>query len=342
MYDEEIVHTIQGLIEACGGKTDSFEADLVMQMIQNSLKLISEGHDAGKLKLMTRVMKEMRYAYRVFNQYSVSKCISIFGSARTPENHPDYLSAKHFSQGMNKLGWMCITGAANGIMKAGFEGSQPSSTFGLSIRLPFEAPANALIEGDPKLIIFRYFFTRKLMFLSHSHAVAVYPGGFGTLDELFEVLTLMQTGKTTIVPIVLLEGTNGIYWKHWEHYLHEHLLKNGWIGPEDQHFYYLANTEEEAIQHILRFYKRFHSYRYVKDELVIRMLGPLTPEQILELNSGFSTLIEVGEMKMVPPFPEETDFLELPRLAFKHTKKTFGLLRALIDRINSFDGPVSA
>lgn len=333
--DELIQDSIRRLIEQCNGDSESFQGELIRQMISNSLKLMSGDYDTGQVKLMNRALKEMRYAYKVFNQYNGSKTVSIFGSARTPPDHPDYQAAKEFSHLIAEAGWMCITGGANGIMKAGLEGSQKESSFGLTIRLPFETVSNSIIEGDPKLITFRYFFTRKLMFLSHSHAVAAFPGGVGTLDELFEVLTLMQTGKANIVPLVLLEGKDGKYWKNWEQYLKNHLLKNGWISPEDVNLYYIAKNPRDAIDHILRFYKRFHSYRYVKDTVVIRIRAPLRDNQIQELNTEFPVLFKEGALESVPPFPEETDHLDLPRIAFHHTRRDLGTLRALFDRLNA-------
>jgi len=334
--DEKVVKAIQDLMSLVGETNDTLEMDLVVQMIQTSLKLYIEKHDTGQLKLMTRALKEMRYAYRIFNQYTGSQRISIFGSARTPETHIDYIAAKAFSSLMASQGWMCITGGADGIMKAGIEGSERNSSFGLSIKLPFEITTNTVIAGDPKLIIFRYFFTRKLMFMSHSDAIAVFPGGFGTMDEIFEVLTLMQTGKTTLLPIVLLEGENGKYWDHWEEYVHKQLLVNGWISKEDLHLYYKAPSIDKAVEHINKFYQRYHSQRYVKDYLVIRMKAPLTNDQVAQLNRQFPKLLKSGEMQLCPPFPEETDFLNLPRLAFIHNRQNFGTLRALIDQINEF------
>lgn len=336
--DVPILSAIENLIELCGESPDTFEADLVVQMIQTCLRLMTEGYDTGQLKLVMRTLKEMRYAYNIFNIHKKnSRCVSIFGSARTPEDHPDYLAAKGFSAEMAEKGWMCITGGANGIMKAGLEGPKnKESIFGLSIRLPFETYTNTVIEGDPKLIIFRFFFTRKLMFLSHSDAIAVFPGGFGTLDELFEVLTLIQTGKTSIVPIVLMEGKGGVYWKNWENYLKTHLLANGWIYPEDRHLYYITTSIEEGAKHVRKFYRRYHSSRYVKDWLIIRMVDPLTQMQIEDLQVRFSALLQSGTIQMGAPFPEETDFLDLPRLIFHHTRKNFGLLRAMIDAINDY------
>lgn len=333
---QDIIEIIHDLIRKCGGEPTEFSGELITQMIQNNLKFIKDKHDISQLKLISRSIKEMRYAYRIFNQYKGKFCISIFGSARTPEHHPDYLAAKEFSKSMAREGWMCMTGAANGIMKAGLEGLEKESTFGLSIRLPFEVPTNSVIAGDAKLISFRYFFTRKLMFLSHSDALAAFPGGFGTLDEVFEVLTLQQTGKSTIVPVVLVEGEGGSYWQHWQEYIQQQLLKNGWISPEDQHLYYIAKSPNDAIMHILKFYKHYHSSRYVNDMLVIRLKKALTSQQLGKLNLKYKQLIASGEISMTPPFPEEKDHLSLPRIAFHHTHRDFGLIRALIDDINDF------
>lgn len=336
VFDDRIVSSIKELIALAGGKENSFEADLTLQQIQTSLRLLSEGHNIGQLKLITRALKEMRYAYRIFNEHPGTHKISIFGSARTPEDHPDYIAAQQFSREVSKYGWMCITGAANGIMKAGLEGSMPDSSFGLSIRLPFEAPTNNFIEGDPKLIHFRYFFTRKLMFMSHSDAVAAFPGGYGTMDELFEILTLMQTGKTSIIPVVLLEGSKGDYWSNWENYVKNNLLEKGWISPQDIHLYYIAPTIKAGVDHIEKFYQRYHSNRYVKDDLVIRMKSPITEEQLDELNEKFSSVVKTGKIRMSDALPEEDSYKDLPRLVFHHVRKDFGKLRALIDQINEF------
>jgi uncharacterized protein (TIGR00730 family) len=334
VHDVAIVEKINQLIGECGGDADPFSCELITQMIQNSLRLLQEKHDVGQLKLMSRSMKEMRYAYRIFNKYKDKKRISIFGSARTPENHPDYTAAQELSAKLADLGWMCITGAANGIMKAGLVGSRKEASFGLSIRLPFEIPTNSVIEGDIKLISFRYFFTRKLMFTSHSDALAAFPGGFGTLDELFEMLTLQQTGKANIVPVVLVEGEGGTYWTHWQKYVEQELLKSGWISPEDRNLYYIAKSPQDAAEHIQKFYHRYHSSRYVKDVLVIRMNSPLNKQQIGALNLKYKSLIASGEITMSSPLPEETDYLTLPRLMFHHTHRDFGLIRALINAIN--------
>lgn len=335
--DERILTKIQELVEECGGTCGNYESDLIVQQIQTSLRLLFEGHNLGQLKLITRALKELRYAYRIFNDYPGSRRISIFGSARTPEDHPDYKMAHEFSIELSKHKWMSITGAANGIMKAGMAGLGPTNAFGLSIRLPWEGATNTFIEGDPKLIHFRYFFTRKLMFMSHSDAVAVFPGGFGTLDELFEMLTLIQTGKTNIIPIILMEGTNGVYWHHWENYVQKNLMGNGWISAEDASFYYFAPDIQSGVQHILNFYRRYHSSRYVKENLVIRIKEPMTEEQLSLINQKFQRLVLTGTITQVlGPLEGEGEFPELYRLVFAHTRKDFGVVRQLIDFINHF------
>lgn len=334
VYDEKIQEQLKRLVVECGGNPDSYEGDMIRQQMESSLKLLVDGHETGQLKVITRSLKEMRYAYKVFNKYKGKRRVSIFGSARTPEEHADYKATRAFSNKLADNGWMCITGAAEGIMKAGLEGLQPEMSFGLAIHLPFESSANAYIEGDPKHITFRYFFTRKLMFLSHSDAVAAAPGGFGTMDEIFEALTLMQTGKATIIPIVLLQGEGGTYWNEWLEYITVHLLGNGLISEEDLSLFHLATSPEDGVNHILKFYKRYNSSRYVKDMLVIRLNEGLTPKQLDALNGEFKDLVVSGKIEEVQPFPEEEDALQLPRLAFHHTRYHFGRVREMIDWIN--------
>lgn len=335
--DEDTLNAIHELVRAVGGDPATFDGRLITELVQTSLKLIPDGHDTGQLKLLNSALKEMRYAYRVFNRYRGSKKISIFGSARTPADHADYHAAREFSRIMAEKEWMAITGAGDGIMKAGHEGPTRESSFGLSIRLPFETTANTVIEGDPKLINFRYFFTRKLMFMSHADAVAVFPGGFGTQDELFESLTLVQTGKSNIIPIVLIEGAGGVYWEHWRNYIEHNLGRTGWISPEDDGIYHIASSVEDAVEHVLRFYRVYHSSRYVRDTFVIRLNGALRDEDVDTLNDEFVSLIRSGRIEQGGALPEESDHLELPRLRFEHTRRDFGVIRALVDRINSME-----
>lgn len=329
---------IDSLIAEAGEDPASFDGRLLRDLVITSLKLIKDERETGELKLITAAVKEIRHAYRVFARYRDALKISIFGSARTPPGHPDYIAAVEFSKMMAAKQWLCITGAGDGIMKAGHEGPGREASFGLSIRLPFETTANSIIAGDDKLINFRYFFTRKLMFVSQADAVACFPGGFGTQDEAFEILTLIQTGKSEMKPIVMVEGEHGDYWRHWENYIRRSLLDKGFISPEDRNLYYIAEDPADAVQHVCRFYRNYHSSRYVRDDLVIRLRTPLRPEHVDILNAEFAGLVKSGAIVQRAALPEESgEFADLPRLVFTHTRRQFGLVRTLIDRINSFD-----
>ena len=333
----DVAEQINGLIATVGGDPTSFDGRLVRELLTAGLKLIPDGRDTGELKLMTAAVKELRYAYRVFAQYPDRYKVTIFGSARTPPEHPDYQCAKEFGAQMAKAGWMSITGAGDGIMKAGHEGPGAESSFGVAIRLPFETTANTVIEGDAKLIHFRYFFTRKLMFLAQCDAVALFPGGFGTMDELFETLTLVQTGKASMIPIVLLEGEGNAYWEQYESFMQDRLLARGLISPEDVNLYHISHTPEDAVEHIQRFYRNYHSSRYVRDDLIIRLRKPLKEADVERLGEEFGVLIARGTMSQRGPYEVEDEHLELPRLAFTHTRHKYGLVRKLIDAINDCD-----
>jgi len=316
---------------------DDIRREWVNQMIDACLKMASEGHDSGQIKLVTYALKEMRYAYQVFNRYQGIRKVSIYGSARTPEDHPDYTAAVEFGKQMAQANWMSITGAGDGIMKAGHEGPQKKASFGLAIRLPFETTANAIIEGDPKLINFRYFFTRKLMFMTHSDAVVACPGGFGTQDELFEALTLVQTGKSNIIPIVMIAGEGNDYWLNWEKHVQKDLLGQKMISPEDESLFHVASSPTDAVEHILQFYKNYHSSRYVRSDLVIRVQKPLTEESIENLNNSFDDILREGKMTQGTALKQEEDHLDLPRIIVPHTRRSYGRIRQLIDSINVCD-----
>lgn len=333
-----MLEEIDSLIRESGMDPAGFDGRLMRDLLGTSLKLIRDDRQTGELKLVTAAVKEIRHAYRVFARYRDALKISIFGSARTPPGHPDYLAAVEFSKMMAAKGWLCITGAGDGIMKAGHEGPGREASFGLSIRLPFETTANSIIAGDEKLINFRYFFTRKLMFVSQADAVACFPGGFGTQDEAFEILTLIQTGKSEMKPIVMVEGEHGDYWRHWENYIRRSLLDKGFISPEDRNLYYIAEDPADAVQHVCRFYRNYHSSRYVRDDYIIRLKAPLRPDDLEVLNTEFGMLVKEGRIVQRGPYEEEAgEHAHLPRIAFTHTRRAFGLVRTLIDRINSFE-----
>ncbi len=314
---------------------------LVQEMIVTALKIGRDDLSAADLKLFNRALKELRYAARVFGRYTERRKVAVFGSARTPPDAPESIVARQFGLRMREEGYMMITGGGDGIMGAAQEGAGRKDSFGLNIRLPFEQRANEIIHGDPKLINFNYFFTRKLNFVKETHAIALLPGGFGTLDEGFEVLTLMQTGKGRIFPLVLLDKPGGTYWVTILEFLKQHLLRQGLVSPEDFHFFHLAKDVEDAVEHIQRFYKNFVSYRWVRQQLVFRLQDALTPEALADLNTRFGHLLISGGFEITCALPEEAnqpDIAHLPRLVFHPHRRRFGELRALIDAIN--DAPV--
>lgn len=340
--DQAMIADMDRLIADAGGDPDTHHGKSIREVMHTGVKLIADQASLGEVKLISRALKELRYALKVFRPYLDAPKISIFGSARTPEDHPDYQAAVRFSKTMAESGWMVITGAGDGIMRAGHAGSGKESAFGVAIRLPFETNANDVISGDPKLVTFRYFFTRKLMFMWMSHAVALFPGGFGTQDEGFEALTLIQTGKAPLVPIVCVDapGTHsggGGYWQHWDKYITKSLLENGWISPEDKNLYFVTDDPAAAARHVMDFYRNYHSQRFVRDDLVLRIRRPLKDKQIDQLSDEFSDLIVDGKVQQGGPLDGERDHLHLPRLWFHHTKHGYGRLRAMIDQINAFD-----
>ncbi len=312
---------------------------LVAEIMLSGLKLVADGADTGQLKLVRSALKEMRHAYRTFNPYRGIRKISIFGSARTPESDPDYELARVFSRIISDHGMMVITGAGDGIMKAGHEGPDVERCFGLRIRLPFEAGANSVIDGDPKLVNFRYFFTRKLMFMAHSDAVAVFPGGFGTQDELFEALTLIQTGKSNLVPVVLLEHEGGDYWRSWEKGCVDQLAARRLISPEDRGLYSIHTDPLAAADEIVGFYRRFHSMRFVGKDLVMRLQTPVGDEELARLGDEFAgELCTTGGFRATAALDDEDDHRDLPRVAFHFNRRAWSRLRAFIDRLNGAKG----
>lgn len=334
---EELICAMDEVVREAGSDPDAHDGKLIREMLHTAVKLFKDDANVGELKLISRSLKELRYALKVFRPYEHVRKISVFGSARTPVDHPDYAAAVDFSQQMADAGWMVITGAGDGIMRAGHGGAGTEKSFGVSIRLPFETNANDYIEGDPKLIVFRYFFTRKLTFMWQSAAVALFPGGFGTQDEGFEALTLIQTGKAPIIPIVMVDAPGGDYWQHWENYVQHSLLNYGWISPEDRNLFYITDNPADAAAHVQRFYRNYHSQRFVRDELVLRIHQPLSEKQLAALNERFKPLLVTeGEItQQLEPLKQERDeHPELPRLRFHSTKAGYGHLRAMIDQIN--------
>ncbi len=308
--------------------------DLIRQIIVTALKTESSQIGRGDVKILSRALRELRYGFRIFKNYRDKRKVTIFGSARTPKTHPEYKQTLHFAKQMAKAGFMTITGAGPGIMQAGNEGAGKGNSFGINIKLPFEQSANEFISKDPLFIDCRFFFTRKLMFLKETSAVTFFPGGFGTFDEAMETLTLVQTGKADMMPLVFVDAPGGSFWSDWSKYMEKHLLKTGKISADDIHLYRITDNVEEAVKEITQFYKNFHSMRYVKDRLVIRVHKTPTEALLVKLNANFKDIIVKGTVVTSPVLPEETDHVNLPRLAFQFDRMKYGRLRRFIDALN--------
>ena len=335
--DQELTAAMDRLLEQIGADSDSTRAKRVREIMHTAVKLVQDEADLGEVKLLSRSIKEMRYALKVFREYRDVRKVSIFGSARTVEGHPDYQAAVDFSRVIARAKWMVITGAGDGIMRAGHGGAGRDASFGVAIRLPFETTANDVIIGDEKLITFRYFFTRKLMFMWQAHAVVLFPGGFGTQDEGYEALTLIQTGKAPLVPVVMVDHPGGSYWKNWQRYVNDELLAYGMISEEDLALFHVTDDPQEAAHHVLHFYRNYHSQRFVQDTLVLRMLRPLTDAQLEQINEEFADLVTDGRIEQGGALAGEKQHMALPRLKLLFTKRDYGRLRMLIDRINDYD-----
>jgi uncharacterized protein (TIGR00730 family) len=312
--------------------------ELIEEMIVTALKIARDEMSVADLKLINRSLKELRYAAKVFAPYSHFRKVAVFGSARIPPGAPELEVAEEFARAMVEHGYMIITGGGDGIMGAAQRGAGREHSFGLNIRLPFEQRANVVIEGDPKLINFNYFFTRKLNFVKETHAFALFPGGFGTMDECFEVLTLMQTGKTRIIPVVLLDRRGGTYWETWTKFLTDHLFKIGFVSPDDFTFFKITHDVHAAVQEIAQFYKIYHSARWVGQQLVIRICRRLSKRAIIDLNQKFADLVREGEIAQQTALRQEKnepEIRDLPRLVLTPHRRSFGRFRQLIDAINS-------
>ncbi len=332
--DPKVSGLIEELIQAKGGGANEAE---VADIIQNALKLLTDVKATGDVRVIQTTVRELRYAFRLFAPYADKRKVTIFGSARTASTKPEYQQAAEFGKKMAAAGFMVITGAGGGIMQAGHEGAGVENSFGANIRLPWEQSANPVILQDKKLVTFKYFFTRKLIFIRHSDAIALFPGGFGTMDEGYEALTLMQTGKSQLMPLVLVDKPGGTFWKTWDKHIREHLLRDHLISPEDLNLYQITDNADEAVKIITRFYRNFHSTRWVKDELVIRLKHAPSPSAIAAMNEDFADIIEGEPIHLIPPTPEEqedTQHLDLPRIAFGFNRKDYGRLRQLIDVLN--------
>jgi hypothetical protein len=310
---------------------------LYRDIFLNALKCQRDELDILDLKIINRALAEFRHAACVFKPYRMFRKVSIFGSAREPKGSPYYEFAVRFARHLVEKGFMVITGAASGIMKAGIEGAGLRNSFGVNILLPFERGLAKIIRDDPKVVRFKYFFTRKIFFVMEADAVTLFPGGFGTHDEGFEVLTLLQTGKAPPMPVILMELPGEDYWETWDRFIRRQLLARGFIAAEDLSFYKIARSPEEAIGWITSYYSTYHSLRQVKDKLVIRLKKELKDTHVKKLNDMFQDLIESGKIFKTPALPEEKDEPNLrskPRIAFVYNRKSAGRLNEMILTIN--------
>jgi uncharacterized protein (TIGR00730 family) len=333
--DPELKKRIQDLIDFKGG---GFNEESVADIIENALKILTDVEDSGDVRVIQTALRELRYAFRLFAPFAGTRKVTIFGSARTQSTKLEYQQAAEFGRKIAEAGFMVITGAGGGIMQAGHEGAGPEKSFGANIRLPWEQSANPVIKEDKKLITFKYFFTRKLIFIRHSDAIALFPGGFGTMDEGYEALTLMQTGKSQLMPLVLVDRPGGTYWKTWDKHVREHLLRDQLISPDDLTLYQITDNADQAVKIITRFYRNFHSTRFVKDLFVIRLKHAPSESAIEAMNEDFSDIIVGQPIHTVQPTPEEIeddDNVALPRIAFSFNRRDYGRLRQLIDVLNS-------
>jgi uncharacterized protein (TIGR00730 family) len=311
--------------------------ELIQELIVTALKLARDQTSVADLKLFNRSLKELRNAARMFAPYEQFRKVVVFGSARTPPSAHEFMAAEEFARKIREHDFMIITGGGDGIMGAAQRGAGREHSFGLNIRLPFEQRANETIHGDRKLVNFNYFFTRKVNFVKEAHAVVLFPGGFGTMDEGFEMLTLMQTGKTRVIPLVLVDKPGGRYWETFFSFLKEHLLALGLISDEDFAFFKIAANVDDAVGEILQFYRNYRSYRWVGPKMVIRLEKQITTEAVDRLNEDFADIMQEDQIVQGAALPEEQnepEILHRPRLILTPHRRNFGRLRQLIDAVN--------
>lgn len=332
----EIDDVIDRLIEKAG---EIHHPQLIRELIISALKAGQDTDYLADLKLLSNAMKEMRYTNRVFGPYRQKKKVTIFGSARTDRNEPIYQKCVQFSKTLADKEYMIITGGGPGIMQAGNEGAGSENSFAVNIRLPFEQSPNVVMFKNPRLITYKYFFNRKVAFVKEADAIAVFPGGFGTMDEAMEVFTLIQTGKTAPKPLVLIDDESG-FWELWFDFIKHEMLVRGLISAEDFSIFTITPDVDEAIQVIEDFYRNYHSLRFCEDRLIIRLNKELRKEDIETLESEFPEMLISGtRIVSTPPLPEEADepdLLKLPRLCLHFNHQHYGLLIAFIRQLNSF------
>lgn len=334
LQSEEANRHVDALLEQLRVPESSWR--LYSEMLTTVLKMLEDGAETADLKIANSSLKELRYGFKVFAPYRQVPKVTVFGSARTPPEHPVSQQAHGFGKRMTGAGWMVITGAGSGVMGAAQEGAGRERSFGLNIRLPQEQEANPWIADDPKLINFKYFFTRKLFLVREAHAMAFFPGGFGTADEVFETLTLIQTGKAPVLPVVLVDEPGGGYWKSFEEFIRGQMVAKRMVSPEDVALFRVTDDVETAAAEIEGFYRVFHSERYVGESLVLRLRRPLPASALRELGARFVDILD-GPVEQTPgPLRAEgEEHPDLPRLVLPFNRTDFSRLRGLIDFVNA-------
>lgn len=327
---------IEEFVGALHPEADAETRRYVVELVHSATRLLEDRTPVADVKLLNAAMRELRYALSVFARYRGRRKVTTFGSARTPEGTPEYEQARHFAMRIADEGYLVVTGAGGGIMRACQQGAGRERSFGLNIRLPFEQQPNEFIGGDSKLITFRYFFTRKLLFVKEASAVVMFPGGFGTHDEAFEALTLVQTGKAPLMPLVFVDAPGGTFWKDLLTYVERRLLGDHLISVEDLDLFRVTDDVEEAVAEITRFYRVFRSARYVGDELVLRVARAPAPELLERFAREFGDILVRDGFRVSSALPAEKDeeSPELPRLVFAFDRMRYGRLRKLIDLLN--------
>jgi len=334
----EAARVWKDLMARLGALEHNRNAELLTGLLQSVLHLFEGRTDRRDLKMAHLSLAEACRALDVFNAYRHVPKVAVFGSARTKPDRPIYQMASDFAKAIAGHGFMVLTGAGGGIMAAANEGAGRENSFGLNIELPFEQDVNATVADDPKLLEFRFFFTRKLFFLKETKALALFPGGFGTLDEGFEALTLIQTGKSTPLPIVLMERAGSVYWEQWREYLTDHLLARGLVGKHDMTLFRICHTVQEGVDEITGFFRVFHSAMQTRDGVTIWLWRPLEPPEIERLNDEFADILGTGRITQVYRPPHQVSEREIEALScievpMNHRHQ--GRLRQLIDAINA-------
>jgi uncharacterized protein (TIGR00730 family) len=335
--DDDLDRAIAELVEKSEGDPDN--QDLVFELIASAFRLARDRADRGDFKMANAALKEMRYTFHVFAPYRDGRKVAIFGSARTQPDDPLYDQTRRFAAAIAERDWMVITGAGPGIMQAGAEGAGPERAIGISIQLPFEEAPSDILAGGERLVAMKYFFTRKLAFIKEADAFVLLPGGFGTLDEAFELLTLLQTGKAQLGPVVLLDVPGGTYWTHWRGFVEHELESRVYVSPSDLDLVFITDDVNAAVDAVTGFFANYHSQRFVGGRLVLRLQRAPDDEVLRELTEEYSDIVARGAIERVDASPVELaddDCVDLDRVALWFDRYGWARLRTLIDRLNEY------